>query len=374
MEKKFAKLRLNEWAAIQNKAKLLWMRDVLGERPTFDNIKKTLPNQHQVTLLEWLAVLVLVVLTVFTSFKVGALAVPFATQSLDTLSQHTYLAQWVQDGFILVTALLFMLLATPSVIYFKLLSNEPEIKAEKRDTRHAKFYTRISLDYITPRLPALTVYLSVAWLVVISAQLPGTPFEQYLPVVVEVALAMLVGNIMRKRTDFNKIVWDALKERTTPYDARLAGYEHDGSYLRVLYSVMREEVAAIKRPNPTSKRNDRPNAWLEEADDNTLYQLLSLEYRRLTSGERFAEAVVNGKGIDPTPVAQVQVLHSGDKRKPPAGDRKWTADTLLHDLRVRGINPTVGYSEADIAADYETGFNARGAWRAGAREEFTKSS
>lgn len=363
-----AKLRLNEWQAIQARAKKLWLANSLGERPTFDAVKKNLPNPHTISALEWLAVVVLIVLTAFTSYKVGALAVPFATHTLETLTQHTPLADWVQTTFIGVTALLFMLLATPSVIYFKLLSHEPEVSAEKRETRQTKWYMRWTLDYLTPRLPSLIVYISVGWLVYISSQLPGTAFEQYLPVVVEVGLAALVGNILRKRADFNKIVTDALFEKTEPYDTRLKSYETDGAYLRTLYQVMREEVSKLKRPEPNGRGYGQVNAWLEAADDQVVYRILSAEYRRLTSGDQFAHAVVAG-----TPETQEENEPEQNRimlRKPPMGDQFWTPDTLAHDLRVRGLDPQAGYTEEQLRNDYDSAYKPRSAWRGGARKQF----
>lgn len=361
----FAKFKLNEWLTVQAKAKLIWIRSELGERPTRKAVKKALPNPHTITFLEWLAVIVLLVLTAFTSYKVGAVAVPFATETLNRLAQHTYISDPIRVSFIMVTALLFMLLATPSVIYFKLLSHEPEIKAEKKDTRQTRWFLRWTLDFITPRLPALVVYLSVCWLVVISAQLPGTVFEQYLPVVVEVALAMLVGNIMRKRRDFNKIVEDALKEQTDPYDRRLADYERDPAYLRILYQVMREEAINLRR-SVNGKGNLKANAWLETADDAEVFNILSAEYRRLTIGNKFALAVSDGSN----PVAIAAQAGSHTKRVPAMGDRQWTPETLTHDLKVRGIAEGSGYGEKQLAEDYEAGFGARAAWRGGAKNNF----
>lgn len=366
--------RLAEWQAVQSKAKKQWHTNVLGERPTVESVRATMVNPHTVTVLEWLAFAVLIVLTVFTSFKVGSLAVPFAIDSLATLTHDGEVAGWVQSAFIVVTAALFMLLATPAVIYFKLLSYEPEIVSERKATQYTRWYWMWRLDYLTPRLPSLIVYLSVVWLVYLSSQLPGSPFEQYLPVIVEVGLATLVGNIMTKRKLYQKVLVDAWKERTAPYDERLKNYETDGSYLRILYQIMREELTRLQRPDPATRKIGHPNAWMEQAQEGDVYRAVSAEYRRLTSGSQFAAEMVN-----PTPVAQVveQATASTEPaqvlRTPPAGDRVWTPETLLHDLQVRGLHPARGeYTEADISRDYTPGFDARKAWRAGAKTSFQK--
>lgn len=363
---KIAKLRLPEWHFVQARAKKLWLQE-LGKRPTFEEVKKNLPNPHTISALELLAIVVLLVLTLFTSYKVGALAIPFALRTLETLSEHTPLAQWIKDSFVLVTAFLFMLLATPSVIYFKLLSGEPEVAAEKKATAYpTRRGARLSLDYLTPRLPSLIVYLSVVWLVVISNQLPGTPFEKFLPVVVEVGLAALVGNILDKRKKFNQIVWDALLEKTEPYDTRLKTYTTDGAYLRLLYQVMREEIVKVKRTDPTSRRDVHVNAWLEAADEQVIFRILSAEYKRLTSGDQFAHAVQSGQTQDE--LGEVEVRST--LRKPPMGERRWTPETLLHDLQVRGIDPADGYNEDRLREDYDKAYSPRSAWRGGARRQF----
>lgn len=359
---KLVRFRLQEWEATQMKAKHRWERHSLGKRPTFKEVKENLPNPHSISVLEYLAMIVLVVLTIFTSYKVGALAIPFAEGTLDTLSNHTYISELVKQSFITVTALLFMLLATPSVIYFKLLSAEPEVTAEKKATKGTRVLSRWTLDYLTPRLPSMVVYFSVAWLVVISSQLPGTIFEQYLPVVVEIALATLVGNILKKRRDFNKVVWDALKEKTDPYDTRLKNFEKDSAYLRTLYQTMREELSSLKR------EGKRVNAWIEAAEEREVFTLVSQEYHRLTGGTQFAEQVLHKTQ---TPAAQADTeISIGTLRRPPAGDPKWTPETLEHDLRVRGIDPSQPFGEGDLQKQYAPGYDARRAWRSGARQRF----
>lgn len=365
-ERKLAPLRMEEWAAIQKKAKAIWEKTHLGTRPTFDEVKKTRPKTHSISVLEYAAMLVLVVLTIFTSYKVGALAVPFAEDTLELLGGHAPLAEWVKVSFTLVTMLLFSLLATPSVIYFKLLAHEPEIINEKAATQAYTFWQKFSLEWVTPRLPAMVVYGTIAWLFVISAQLPGTPFEQFLPVVVEVALATLVGNILDKRTEDNRLIYQALKEKTDPYDLRLKTYEKDGQYLKTLYQTMREGVMAIMRSDPTTRRTHRVNAWIEDADEGTLYRVLSAEYNRLNGGERFANDQIN-----PTVAAAVVEVEGHEpKRTPSTGENAWTVDSLVHDLRVRGLDPAAGYSEMQLLKDYAPKFGARDAWRGGAKKAF----
>lgn len=376
----YAKFRAKEWNEATRKARVKFEREVLGVRPTFDTVKKDIPNPHTISPLEWAAMLVLIVLTIFTSFKVGALAVPFAVEALATLTQHTEINIHIQNIFIIVTAFLFMLLATPSLLYFKLLDQEPEILAEKKATVGYGWSKRLTLDYITPRLPYLMVYISLGWLIYISATLPGTPFEQFIPVVAEIGLAALVGNLLKKRTDFNNIVYAALSERTAPYDKRKADYEQDGQYLRILYQIMREDLMLLPRGIVGGKKQ-YPNAWIETASAEDVDAVIVAEYKRLTGGLHFAAKVTGAEPLPesisvtlPTQPKLDVVPNAAGLRLPPRGQKSWTPEDLYIDLRARGLTPAKPYTEADLSKDYAPGYEARGAWRRGARTLFENNS
>lgn len=314
----------------------------------------------------------LLVLTAFTSFKVGAVAVPFAENALNTLTQHTAISRELDTVFKIITVVLFALLTTPGLIYLKLLDREPEIKLEKQQTQAYRWHRRVTLDWITPRLPQLLVYLIVAWLFAVSSQIPGTPFEQYLPVLVEVALATLVGNILKKRKDFNAAVTKALLAARNPYDARKENWETDPAYLQALYQEMRDYIPHIKRDDPNSPKRIRPNAWVEHAPDIVVRRVVLSEYNRLTAGQQFADEILH------KPVTQAELEPSGNRievasKIKPAGTEEWTPESLAQDLRSRGIDPKSGYGEREIAQEYEAGFGARSAWRGGGKHLFRNS-
>lgn len=346
-------LKNSEWTTIQTKAKARFDRDVLGKAPKKREIQKSIPNRHTIDVLEYLAMLLLLVLTAFTSIKIGSLALPFAESTLQVLSQHTDIAPAVKSVFTAITAALFALLATPSLLYFKLLDQAPEVVAEKQATKNYRWSRRIQLDYITPRLPYIMVYASLAWLFYTSSLIPADPFAQYLPVVAEIGLAALVGNILQKRKTFDNIVYDALEERTNAYDQRKSNYESDPAYLKLLYQIMREEFLHVKR------RGDYPNLALENSPE--LDAALYAEYKRLTSGNAFAKKVV-----DPQTPTKSQESH---KRIPKDG-ANWTVESLARDLRSRGITAGSGYNERNLAADYDKAYHPRAAWRAGAGKMF----
>src|SRR5258706_9084987 len=200
-----SKFKQNEFDTIQALAFAKYKKS-LGTPPNKKQIKKQLPNPFTINGLEWLAFLLLIVLTLFTSIKVGLVALPFVDNMVITLGQHAPIDPTLIVVFKIVAIVLFIMLATPSLIYFKLLSDEPSLRKRINDTAHYSRYKKLSLNYITPRLPAILVYATVAWMIFWSSQLPGTIFEQYLGVVAEVALAQLVGNILAKRAEFERAV------------------------------------------------------------------------------------------------------------------------------------------------------------------------
>ncbi len=366
----YTKLTNAEWASIQAQAKTRFEKEVVGAKPTAKTVRKTLVNPHTINLLEWLALLSLAVIFVFTSFKMGTLAVPFADGSLEVLGQHTYIAPIIAIGFKVATATLFILLATPTLIYAKLLDASRTIQDDKRTTRNYPWYQKVSLAYLTPRLPFLVVYLSLAWLVYTSSLLPGSPFEQYLPVLVEITLATLVGDLLIKRAATDKLLRDALKEKTDKYESKVANYESDTGYLRLVYQIMRERLLNLERAT-SGYRKVKVNAPLLQAEEHVVNAVVLAEYRRLTGGHNFAK-----KALTPTESVEEAdriVPQAADGlRKPPAGQTAWTAESLLHDLQVRGIDPASGYGEAQISRDYAPDHKARAAWRAGARDAFLK--
>lgn len=361
----YTKFSNAEWDKIQQAAKTKWETAILGKRPDFKTVAADLPNRFAVTPLEWVAMLVLLVLTIYTSYKVGALAIPFAERLIGDLSGHTYISPLVGSSFKLVTAVLFMLLATPSLIYFKLLDKDPEVMKQKKETAHRGWLRRLSLDYITPRLPYMITYLSALWLIYVSTYGGGSPFERFLPVIVEIGLAQLVGTIMQKRADYRNLVWSALADRVPSYETRKRNYELDPDYLKILYQTMRDAIIRVQR------QGKFPNRELETIDGKVMDRILMDEYRRLTGGLYFANQVTRGSEEVDYPQIPDPVIYTNGKRKPPHGDNKWTPETLVFDLRKRGVG--TDYSEKQLSVDYAAGYGARSAWRNGAKEALARN-
>lgn len=365
-----AKFRQNEFDTIRTAA-LSRFKKELGAAPKMKDVRKSLPNPFTVNALELIAFVLLIVLTLFTSIKVGLVALPFVDNMVIQLSQHAPIDPNLVVVFKIVGIALFVMLATPGLIYFKLLSDEASIKERIQRTSGYEFFQKFSLSYITPRLPAILVYATVLWMVYWSSQLPGTIFEQYLGVVAEVALAQLVGSILAKRAEYERAVKTAWKALNDEYKSRLVNYETDNQYLRILYQIMREQYIHLDRTT-TDKKRVKPNLWLETADANVVDHHLEQEYRRLTGGHDFVARITTPTLPSVTPTVDLPyppiATSTVEKRVPPRGDKVWTTETLYNDIRSRGIST---YSERQLNADYAKGYKAREVWRSGLNERFS---
>lgn len=359
MENRLTGATIAEFESMNNRAKRLWITKELGVKPTKKSIRKVIENPSPVNFLEGVAIAVLLVLMAWTWFKVGAVAVPFAEKTLEILGEHTQISDPVKNSFTVLTIVLFSLLSTPAVLYFKVLSHDERTIKEIERHPARRWYSYASLEYLTPRLPAWVTYASIGWLIFLSTQLKGSVFELYIPVLVEIALAQLVGEILDKNQKYNKLISNAYADRLKNYEARESAYETDPTFLRVLYMVLSEDLAKLKRRNLNSNREERVNAWLGEADEDTKYRVVSAEYFRQTKGTKFADAVLSPS----TPVAVLTAEIGSTKRLPPAGQHVWTPESLLSDLLMRGITGKDDYNQARLDADYDTSAKPRAAWR-----------
>jgi len=376
----YTKLKDDQWVKVREKTKGRYIRDIIGTRPTIRSVAEDLPNPYMVSILEWVAMVVLVILTVVTSFKVFTVAIPFSEQQITGLADYIQVSPLVSTLFAFSTGLLFIMMATPALIYFKLLDSDPGIVANKAETESYPWMKRLSLDYISPRLPYLIVYISMIWLVTVSthgANYSGKPWwaqlelalERYLPVILEVGLAHLVGTVLLKRSQFQSLVRDEWKLQVRPWDTKLKTRENDPEYNRILFHVMREGMIAIRR------KKAYPNAWMEGAEPLEVQEVIVSEYRRLHAGLDFAKAVTDlGKQrirkIQTIKNPRQAVIGANGRRRPPRGDKVWTVATLIQDFDDRGLTPQDAYTEGQLSLEYEPDYDARKAFRAGARGYF----
>jgi hypothetical protein len=320
------------------------------------------PNDNPINVLEWLAFFLLVAVGIFTGFKVVSLASPFAMSFFANANNKQLV-----DSFVLFTGVVFVLMSTTGLVYFKLQSeDEATLKAQKAHPIKWRNGVPINIWQIpvfSPRLFPLLTYFVAAWLFVVSSVGHGTVFEKYLPVVAELALTSLVADMLLKLRLRNIEINTVWRKRIEKYDDKLKALDYQPEYLTIVFQELREAVLGLERTDPKSRfRKWNPNSWLEFTSGENMRKAILSEYNRLTAGLHFANDVLTEEVY----TEDEETTHPG-KRVPPANDKMWTVNNLRLDFKVRGLKPSLAYSEKDLAQDYMAGYGARTAWRKGAK-------
>lgn len=364
----------SEWEAVVATAKTSWIKTILGDVPTRAKVRETITNPYKVSLLDWISFAILIIIMVFTCGKVGLAALPFAQNLANALTHGQPVAPFILTGFSATAIVLYSLLATPALLYFQLLnSSSDEIHRQKQESTARLLRTRpinlfgvkinlyrVSLEYLAPRFPALLVYGTGLWLIVLSTYEFKSVFEifaAYLPVAAEIAFAHLVGEIIRKRTEFSRVIDLKLEDMRNTYNERLLNFRNDEDFLTILYQVFRQRFFDIRRKDERG-RPTQPNKYLQNSNENVESILLD-EYARLNAGRLFAERVkVRTHVVEPEKVTPVEAT----RRVPPNGAKSWNWTTLQQDLKLLNLDPHT-IKETQISELYEPGYDARKAFR-----------
>ncbi len=380
--KKPVKINDIEWEATRLAAKQTFLNEKLGARPTKESIVKSRHDAPKISFVMWWGIMTLVALTIVTSFKAVFVSWPFAVEFSAQMLEGQAIDGWMVVAFQFSMAVLAVLMATPALIFFKLLSEEERIVKKIRETEREGWFTKwFDLNYLTPRLPSMMVWGTMAWLFYTAAHgvdSIGSAFLRFLPVVMELALARLVGDILAAGFKFDGIVLEVLKQETEKWDKAAANFEDDDDYNTFLFQRLRSAVINLKRKDER-RRDIQPNLWMMEASGDAVNRFIISEYERLTGGQPFAIAVKNIRknraAGQPEAVvnaaAEAIVADTTSKRVPPHGDKEWTAETLIRDFELRGLAKGESYDRGRLDREYAAGFNARGAWSAGAMAYFT---
>lgn len=364
----YSRLTLKEWRGIVSSTDNQYKK--LLQEPNRRTIRKRIANPSPIDILQWTAVLVLLVLAIFTAFKTGALAIPFSNSLIDELSRKTPITEGVRTAFNYVTFVLFWLLSTPSLIYFKLLSHDERLVKQREQTTIRfndvtgclSFFSRLSgyfsLEYISPRLPAFITYMSTFWLLYISGAGAGTIFEKFLPVFAEIGLAQLVGDIIEQNTTYARIINDRYRMEYDNYERRLAD-KNDDERVGILSATMTEVMTNLVR------NNQRPNAFMEKADKDVIKSVLQAEYQRLTVSDNFIRDLNGRIPSTNNEITQVTTLKPEitNLSAPitPLNKKKWDKSSLIRALKMLGAGKN--YGEKDLNRDFAPGYGARTVWR-----------
>lgn len=365
----YTKLSRKEWKGVVTTANAEYKK-LLGSVPTRANVRNVIENPYAINTLQYIAMFLVMALGIFTGFKVGALAIPFSNNLLDHLTNHAPITEGVRTAFNGVTFALFWLLSTPGLIYFKLLAHDEKLVKQREATANYVWYHKLSLEYVSPRLPSSMTYIIMIWLFAISLAGGGTIFEIFIPVLAELALAQLVGDILEQNASYSRVVSDRLKMDQDAYYARLRNPD-DKERLAIVASIMAETMINLVRGG------SKPNAFLENADRSIVKSVLRSEYERLTSIDNFITDDTEEGRLTPTEIEIKPNLHTTPatpkrvkRMTPPKGAKAWTHDTLLHALQVLSADPSK-YNEDTLSKDFAPGYNATGIWRKTVRKEFT---
>jgi hypothetical protein len=270
-------------------------------RPTRQDVQRNIVQREYVNAIEIIAFFVLFVVGAWTAFKVTLVAIPTAEYFVEVLTQGYGVSEVVKGAFTLTTILMFILLSTFSLIYFKLLDEQVTAAGGKwRARRWSDYFT---LTWITPHLPSIMVYFTVAWLVVLSSSpqlYPLTVFERYLPIIAEVALAYVVGNILHKRSVNARVVTDALTRQLNEYERKWQKPQHEVEYKKALYSRYSEAIKNLRvRDNEDRRKFIYPYNNITEEEMFALVNEAYRSYKNLTMFEVDAEeaaAAAAGRG------------------------------------------------------------------------------
>jgi hypothetical protein len=374
-----------EWESTRSTAKAVFVNEKLGARPTQESVRASRHDAPKLSFVMWWGIVTLVVLTIVTSFKAIFVAWPFAITFSQQMLEGQSIEVWVISAFQFSMALLAILMATPALIFFKLLSEEDRIiKKIKETQREGWFLKWLDLNYVTPRLPSAMVWGTMAWLVYTAAHGVtelGDGFLRFLPVVMELALARLVGDILQQGFKFDSIVSEVLKQETERWDKAADAFEDDDAYNTYLFQRLRSAIINLTRLDER-KRKYQPNLWMMEAGGDVVNKFVISEYERLTGGQAFAVAVKNIRknraAGQPEAVvnatAEAVVADTNTRRVPPHGDKEWTTESLIRDFELRGLSKEEAYDRGRLDREYASGYGARGAWNSGAMAFFTANA
>lgn len=384
------RMRQKEYQSVTAKTDKVYKADVIGERPERDTVWKELHNPNSTTFIQKMAIVLLIFASVFSIFKSINPSIQFADGFSaiagfnPTLHLMFKIVTIVTNALIVSTGLVYTTMQATDPLTLEMINKHPMFKARAqsvagmlKDKTHQndsgiRVFTRaISLEAISPRLWQVLTYLVMAWLFLISSHGDGDIVIKYLPVVMEIALAHLVVEILHNWKTHSANVDKVLTLQSKEWDTKFASRHRNPEYLPILFQNLREALALMKR------KGKRVNAWLDSASVKDVNDSVLGEYMWQSAGLTFAEQVTN-QGISKAEKsatitkasAQISEVTNTENRIPPNGDKRWTPETLVQDFHARNLDPTIAYNQSKLDKDYQKGFAVRVAYRNGASDYF----
>lgn len=391
----YQRFKRSEWDTAKQAAEKAYKKH-LGKRPSWNSVSNSIHNTHTLDPLNRLAIVLLLVVALFTAFKLATVAIPLSDNILEQ-NLHTSFPDWLTNVYRFSILGSAMLVGTFGLIYFKLVA---ESTSTRTKTEASKRFSKLRVEYWSPRLPQLLVYLSVLIIVIVSNTANQNVFDWVFNntvVIVELALSYPVGIWMGKRQARNALIAEVLRVEREDYDSRLENMTEDKDYVSLLFQAASEQFYNIRRGKHL------PNSEYRNADIREVEKILGEEYRRLEGGKGFYKYItddVTGTGViisapehkhispenntlsktvaasaerrsqssTAVPIMRIKEVSTVDKRVPPKGKQTWDTETLYADLV--SINAPNPITEKWLQETYEGGYSARSVWRKHLRDQW----
>jgi uncharacterized protein (DUF2062 family) len=364
----YLKFTREQWQQVEASSKDEFS-DSLGGRPTRKGVEKKIPNNHGLDPLTKIAILMLLVVSIFGAFKLGLTAYPLATRLVEQ-NLHTALPPVLQGLLVFSVVASAGFAGVYGMIYFKLVS-ETSVTAKKMEmSKRTKKYLP---SWWSPRLPFALVILTVAIMFIVSNTANASIFDWFFNntiVVMELALSYPVSIWMSKRQGRNEAVNREYMAQLNAYERVMSSAENDKRYLRILFQRGAEALFTLR-----SGRRGKTNEDLRQADTRTVEAIITAEYKRLRGGVGFGNEIATWLTEEPQPSTMLHAIHRsqqtkkasvGRKRKP-VGDT-WDADSLRADMMQHGA--PVPATQNYIRDNYVAGHGAQNVWRTHVRDSW----
>ena len=282
------KYTIKEWQELKKEVDKQFRTFVLGEYPTYKQIAKQVPNKYSMNAIQKLMWPFLAVLTFVTAFKLWFAAMPFAKDMALLLSHGENVNETILVIFQTGTGILFILFGTIALIYFTILAQEQYmVQLRKKSARMTwKVWEYFTLNWITPRLPLVLVYLIIFVLILISTTGKNDPLTlllQYIPVIGEIALAHFVAEYLQKQANRRKELLEVLDTHKRAYDKRYAMRETDNAWLRLLYNAIVETLPYLRRRQQGRYgKFEQPNLGMKHYTPEQWYTIVKDIYNSYT--------------------------------------------------------------------------------------------
>lgn len=385
----YATISQKTWTDTRGKAHDRFVKEVLGDKPTRKSIAKRNALKVNINILEWAMVFLMIIIFIYVGFKTGIASLPNVDALVIKLSGSNTIPSYVIGSFKAVAVLLFTLLPSVSLIYMKIMHDAYKARKDTEKStitlgKKKESWTRFfSLDWISPRLPLMTVWLGILWLGSISwigngtyflGFIPGSDyfFLWIIPLVVEVAGANLVAKVLVRIRSHREGLDALYVPEMRAWENKREGYEKEQGYYRILFVELREALLAVR----VGKAYPNRAMFNDPGQVETVNAIIESEFKRWNSGIEFANkalgiheeiVMVEALAFDATE----ELPRKNGMYIPLDGAPEWTQRTLKAHMQRCGVTFSetgisrkgVAYNRTSLRKEYQAGYKAEPIWK-----------